>query len=392
MLAGERVRIASLFLVAVVGACSSDDGGPPDETTGFSSIATGAARSCVLDADGAAWCWGELGLPGATTVAPAAAAVDPAQRFTQLSAYGNIVCGVAPDGIARCWGPNDQGQLGLGTIDEGSATPVIVGTSRVFASIVAGDATACGVTPSSQGLCWGDNALGQVGGDLGPTDVQSPLPLAGSLAMRQISASRDFTCGVTTGGEAYCWGSNASGQLGNGGAITGNAGDLSRVPTKVVGGHAWRAVTTGDRFACGLTMAGAAYCWGHNEARLGNGGTAASSTPVAVSGGHVFTRLDAGRDFACGIAAGDAAFCWGANAEGQLGAGATAAATPSPVPIAVAGGLAFAELSAGDGEHACGITLDRQAVYCWGTNGVGQLGTGAVGTARTPAPVAVTGL
>jgi len=347
-----RITLAA----ALVAGCGSDPG-PGEEMAGFTSIATGTARSCVVDVDGAASCWGELGLAGATTVASTPVAVDATLRFAQLSAFGNVVCGVAPDDIARCWGPNDHGQLGQGTIGPGSATPVIVGTSRPFASVTAGDATPCGITPASEPLCWGSNALGQVGADAGPSDIQSPLPLAGALRMRELSTSKDFVCGISTAGEAYCWGSNAGGQLGNGGAISGQASDISRVPSKVVGGHTWSTITTGDQFACGLTSAGAAYCWGRNEYRLGT------------------------KD--------GAAFCWGANTHGQLGAGATAASQPSTSPVAVAGGLTFAELRASDGDHVCAITADRQAVYCWGRNHVGQLGTGAVSTDRTPAPVLV---
>lgn len=354
---------------------------------GFSSIAAGAARSCVIDADGVASCWGELGLDGATTVEASPVAVDPSLPFSQLSAFGKLVCGVAPDGVARCWGPNDHGQLGQGTIGAGSATPAIVGTGRVFASITASDGAPCGVTPANEALCWGNNDKGQVGADLGPLDVQSPIAIAGALRMREISTSLDFACGITTGEEAYCWGSNANGQLGTGAPIS--ATDTSRVPVKVTGGQRWRSITTGDAFACGVTTAGAAHCWGRNEARFGDGGMTSSSTPVAVTGGHVFARVDAGRDFACGVTDAGAAFCWGSNTHGQLGAGAAVGTTPSAAPVAVAGGLAFAELRASDGDHVCAIAMDRQSVYCWGRNHVGQLGTGAASADRTPEPVLV---
>ncbi|MDQ3367628.1 MAG: hypothetical protein M3680_19580 [Myxococcota bacterium] len=375
-------------LGALLGGCTSpdDDDDPP---RGYSSIATATSQSCVLDAEGAAWCWGELGLAGATTVTPAPVAVGGALRFASLSAGGAMVCGVAEDATAHCWGPNDHGQLGLGTIGAGSATPVLVGTGRLFASIAAGDPTSCGITPAGQALCWGSNALGQVGADVGPTDVQSPLPIALMMPMRQISISADFACGVTTTGAAYCWGSNASGQLGTGGVITPT--DLSRVPVLVGGGHTWRAVTTGDAYACGVTTGGVAHCWGRNEARLGNGSTAASSTPVAVAipSGRVVTSIDAGRDFACATTgAGD--YCWGSNVHGQLGSNTAAGSQPSATPVAIAAaGTGYAEVSASDGDHACAITTARDAVYCWGRNHVGQLGIGATGTAPTLAPVRV---
>ncbi|MBA3392528.1 MAG: hypothetical protein H0T89_07790 [Deltaproteobacteria bacterium] len=377
-----------VIVVSVLAACAADDS-PMMTTDGLSSIALGTAQSCRLDTDGTARCWGELGLAGATTIAPAPVAVAGTLRFEQLTAYGKMVCGVSADSVASCWGPNDRGQLGLGTIDAGSATPVTVGTSRPFSKIVAGDATSCGINPMGQGLCWGANALGQVGADVGPTDVQSPLPLAGALVMREISVSRDFACGITTAGAAYCWGSNANGQLGGGGAITGQAGDLKRAPQAVIGGHSWRAITTGDQFACGITTAGAAFCWGSGgSGQLGTGATTASSTPAAVAGGHVFTSLDAGRDFTCGTTQSES-YCWGANTYGQLGNGDASPAS-STMPVVVAGAISFAELRASDGDHVCGISSERTAVYCWGRNELGQLGIGAASNTRTATPTLVT--
>ena len=98
-----------------------------------------------------------------------------------------------------------------------------------------------------------------------------------------MSAGSDFTCGVTTGGAAYCWGYNADGELGNGDTTTRAA------PVAVAGGLSFATVSAGYRFACGVTTSGAAYCWGYNAlGQLGNGSTTSSSIPVAVSGGLSF--------------------------------------------------------------------------------------------------------
>jgi hypothetical protein len=63
-----------------------------------------------------------------------------------------------------------------------------------------------------------------------------------------------------------------------------------------------------ERLPCGLTAAGAAWCWGdNNRGGLGDGTIVSRSTPGAVLGGHVFTTLTVGGTHACGLEVGGAA-------------------------------------------------------------------------------------
>src|SRR4029079_6251819 len=63
--------------------------------------------------------------------------------------------------------------------------------------------------------CWGDNASGQLG-DGATTEHRSPDAVSGDLPFVAIAAWNSDACGVTAGGDAYCWGENRSGQLGDG--------------------------------------------------------------------------------------------------------------------------------------------------------------------------------
>jgi alpha-tubulin suppressor-like RCC1 family protein len=144
--------------------------------------------------------------------------------------------------------------------------------------------------------------------------------------------------------------------------------------------------------ACGITSAGAAYCWGSNsDGQLGNGASGGGSlvlerTPVAVGGGLTFTSILAGGGYSCGLIASGAAYCWGWNEYGVLGNGTT---TGSTTPVAVSGGLTFSGLSNGDGNHLCGTT-SAGALYCWGWNQYGGLGIGST-SYRSTVPVRVSG-
>jgi alpha-tubulin suppressor-like RCC1 family protein len=102
----------------------------------------------------------------------------------------------------------------------------------------------------------------------------------------------------------------------------------------VSGGLTFAAVSAGNEHTCGVTIAGAAYCWGENGygGLLGNGDTTSSSTPVAVSGGLTFAAVSLGMYHTCGVTTASAAYCWGFNSYGELGNGSTAnSRTPARV-------------------------------------------------------------
>ena len=142
---------------------------------------------------------------------------------------------------------------------------------------------------SGAAYCWGGNHIGQLGD--GSTTLSSiPVAVSGGLSFSGLAAGAAHTCGLTRTGAANCWGNNEEGELGNGdiGPDTCNVANwrCSRSPVAVAGGLTFSALTLGGVHTCGLISGGAAYCWGDNSSgQLGDGTTTNSSIPVAVSWG-----------------------------------------------------------------------------------------------------------
>jgi len=341
--------------------------GPPPSRSRVSVVA-GGLHTCLVAADGRAFCWGgndqgQLGVAGGNRLsAPSAVGAD--LRFTAIAPGLAHSCAIDRGGALWCWGENDHGQLGDRT-QTARGTPVRSSSGYAFRAIAAGAAHTCGLTKDGSALCWGSDAHGQLG-DGGSADRSSPVAVLGAQRFVSLDVGWNFTCGLAEGGKAWCWGDNSAGQLGDG--TTANR----RQPSPVQGGIVFQSVTAGSAHACGVTPSGEAYCWGRNASgELGDGSTSPRSTPVRVRTDEQFVSIAAGAVHTCAVASDGEAWCWGRNTYGQLGNGGT---TDSGQPVRVAGGHTFTSVRA-FGSHTCGTTVSGEA-FCWGYNSDGQLGDG----------------
>ncbi len=373
----------------------------PETGLALLSVSADKTHTCGFDTQNTGVCWGnndfgQLG-DGTTEGRLEPVVVAGGLRFAAAAAGEKHSCAILTDSMLQgawlgpvyCWGDNTFGQVGDGTTTRRlTPTPVLGGI--LFEGVTAGDGHSCAFTPPGDAYCWGDNSYGQLG-DGTRTGRLVPTAVSGGLTYEAVSAGLDYTCGVTnTGGDAYCWGSGSGGALGN-----GDASDRL-VPTPVAVTKVYESISAGigSRFTCAVTVSGEAFCWGDNSfGQLGDGTTTNRLTPTAVAGSINFASITTGGSHTCGVTPDNVGYCWGSNASGALGDGGT---TDWRTPFPIAGGIMFkwnsfqqeetGAISAGL-NHTCGMALLGQA-YCWGGNSSGQLGVGDTDSRNQPVRVA----
>lgn len=203
-------------------------------------------------------------------------------RFASIVSGSGHACGLDAVGRAYCWGSNTEGELGDGTLERASLPTFVVG-GLTFASIALGWHT-CGLTPAGDAWCWGSNGAGELGVETAPETCPfigcstRPVAVDTDLKFSSIQAGGGHTCALTTEGRAYCWGYGGEGQLGD-----GIISYFKATPEPVLGDLRFQQLSIGWFHTCGLTTEGKAYCWGSNaEGGLGNGSWAIALTPSPV--------------------------------------------------------------------------------------------------------------
>ena len=374
------LRYLAAALAAGIAGCGGDDPtGPPApvDAIQFAQVTTGYFHSCGLTPAGKAYCWGgntwgTLG-DGTRTATQRPVAVAGGLRFTGIDSGAGHTCGVTDAGATYCWGLNDEGQTGADWTDPGIEEPSRLPGFQSWVNVSAGHDHSCGLTSDGSVWCWGDNVTGQLGsGDTFGKSFQ-PVQVDSNVEFTAVVAGYYQSCGLAASGQMFCWGRNDQGQVGDG------TNDTRFTPVAVSGDLTFRTLGGGDAFMCGITTDGSAWCWGSNlSGELGDPALPGRSTPVLVEGlpnldkiygaGGAFT-LPSAPAYACGLTSAGDAWCWGGAIRGGLWEGPTAG------PIRVESDTRFRNLGLG-AEHLCGVTTEGWA-FCGGGNYAGQLGDGS---------------
>lgn len=202
---------------------------PVSASVAFSKLSVGGLHACALTPDGAAYCWGsaDYGALGAVATSvcgkvacnktPRPVATD--LRFTDIGAGFGFTCAISTDSHTYCWGENDQGQLGIGSLSPQEISPVPVKSTSTFVKLSVGAVDVCALDSTGNAYCWGNNERGQVG-DGSTTNRSTPVQIGQNLRFTSLGVGTYHVCGIATDGYAYCWGNNSMGQVGVGNEVT----------------------------------------------------------------------------------------------------------------------------------------------------------------------------
>jgi hypothetical protein len=302
-------------------------------------------------------------------------------RFTTRTIGESVSCGLLADGTAYCWGANHYGQLAL---------PADSTRQR------------CDVDFSVTGPC-----------------SRLPMRISGDLRFARISAGDDHACGITTAGDAYCWGLNMGDQLGARTTETCpiperaqypnyHPESCSRVPLRVDAQLKFSDIVAGYSTSCAITTEQRLYCWGGGSVSPYGECCYGATAPIPVATGERFVSLAAGYDVCalsaagqvvcidlvrgkvdslervvtnqkfvsfgsgsshlCALTGDGVAWCWGSNKSGELGIGSVSEFRKYESPVRVVSSKRFQSIGGGF-DSTCGLTIDGD-VYCWGLSSV----------------------
>jgi alpha-tubulin suppressor-like RCC1 family protein len=310
---------------------------PVEGLTDITAITAGFAHTCALTTNRTVTCWGYNGSgqigDGTTNNARLTPTPVPGLgNVTAITAGSDHTCAVTSDRTVKCWGANSAGQVGDGTTSPRLTPTPVVALTNVTA-ITAGSDHTCATTRYSflsTVKCWGNNEQGQLG-DGTTTRRLTPTEITGlTNVTATITSGGGHTCATTTSGTATCWGSNYWGELGD-----GTTGTNRLTPTAVTGLTNTATITAGGGHTCATTTSGTTKCWGYNgHGQVGDGTTTQRPTPTAVTGLTNAATITAGTIHTCATTTSGTATCWGRNEYGQVGDGTTGTNRLTPTPVA----------------------------------------------------------
>ena len=294
-------------------------------------------------------------------------------NITQLVTGKRTNCALSDSGQAHCWGQDQRKSV---TLSKNSLPTPINQNGVQLKKLSVGSGHSCGLSSEGNAYCWGRNREGQSGtgsATRAPKTTAVAVNMPDGVSFSQISAGDKHSCALGDDGNAYCWGANdgvRTGVLGDG------TGEDKSEPTRVAlpeGVDGFSQISAGDRHSCALSVEGNAYCWGKNsEGEIGDGTKTTRLLPKKVGiSGIKFSSLSLGRYNSCATVEGGGGYCWGKNTNGMFGVG-DQFADSYLTPVLAYRGIGVSQINI-NSFHSCAIATDG-SYHCAGSTSAGKLG------------------
>lgn len=325
------------------------------------------------------------------------------RRIASIYAAGNTFCSLHLDGRVKCSGDNSANQLGDGTRTSrayskyvsnlsdvatlsskptcallktgiikcwgSTSTPVTLDTPALATSVASSrTGHTCFSTEHGQAFCFGNNYYGQLGNGT-TTDSLTPVQVSGLEGVVKVTVGYDFSCALLFNGEVKCWGSNDGGQIG-----TDDVGPVS-TPSPVISVTDSVDLQSGDKHSCTINSSKKVLCWGRNtSAQLGNGHIQDRALAGEAVGLENIAFLSVGLYTSCAISTTQELKCWGYNGSNQVGIISNGGQALVLEPISVDFGLGSkATYVTNSTNFTCAIINRSDLIKCWGRSDALQL-------------------
>lgn len=289
-------------------------------------VGAGYFGACFVGNDKKLRCMGRgaIGLPGDGTLVDKSTyvVIDSGNNYVKVVTGHEHNCaltdsgGADPAGTVKCWGRNNNGQLGDGTTTNRISPTTVSALGSGNKEITAGAYFTCAINSSDHLRCWGLGNSRQVLPTSTTGNNPNPVVTDGTNTYASVVASGNYACAIRIGGALYCWGNQSNGQLGNG---TNNGSSVTSIQL-IDSAVSYSQIVVGESHTCGLTTLKKIKCWGANgNGQLGDNTRTTRATPTAVDAAVNYSQISAGGWTTCGIVDGTGALrCTGRGDYGQL--------------------------------------------------------------------------
>lgn len=354
-----------LIAFAVLGVAGCEEATPQYKSVRLKEIAHVMGNLCGISDDNQVVCWAEPEAPAEDiriTRGYLPPAVPAGLAGNSLYACFLSIPAGAEGGWPYCWG--------FGT---GTQVPERFKADEPLRGISTGYTHTCGLGAAGTAYCAGYNSYGQLGTGSTRSSLDEPLQLEPDRAASKvtviseklidIAAGLAFTCVVTSGNVLSCFGDARMGQLATDVTRGYSLHPVTNETMPLLG-----SIEASDDYACGITLAKSAVCWGANKYHQSGADSPASFRSIQVPGEVV--QLELRPTYACARTATSEVYCWGSNGEGQIGAATLGKVISNPVKIpGVTGSVSDIALT-DIGGHAL-VNGDR--VASWGNGGAARM-------------------